>query len=243
MSVSWCVYCPFFFFIDTSFLMPPRFPPNQGMNQKPLQNEIIILNRLLGNEILEHSTRVLDHFAVTSGSKLQTSLEPPSHLIHNLLEKCEDFETVCDQIYFILEQSKRVLQLEWQQKNAQAKAALLDKERQLHEKLAEQGDQMMADSDMSLGYPSHQMDISLSLDESTMMDPHNQHNHGNHPSNHHLGNTTIHEDSNMDEDDMEELLQIQRDRLDRLKNVIVLGMDAELVKASGENAEEEDLLF
>lgn len=48
----------------------------------------------------------------------------------------------------------------------------------------------------------------------------------------------------IDEEDMEELLQIQRDRLDRLKNVIVLGMDADAVKANGRNGDkEEDLLF
>ncbi|CEG84080.1 hypothetical protein RMATCC62417_17930 [Rhizopus microsporus] len=48
--------------------------------------------------------------------------------------------------------------------------------------------------------------------------------------------------NNMEEDeDMEELLQIQRDRLDRLRKVILLGMDADAAKANSDN--KEDLLF
>jgi hypothetical protein len=31
-----------------------------------------------------------------------TSFQTPPHLNNKLIEKCEDFETVCDQIYFIL---------------------------------------------------------------------------------------------------------------------------------------------
>ncbi|KAI9280646.1 hypothetical protein BY458DRAFT_499930 [Sporodiniella umbellata] len=43
-----------------------------------------------------------------------------------------------------------------------------------------------------------------------------------------------------EEEDMEELLQIQKDRLDRLRNVIVLGMDAD---TAGHLDNKEDLLF
>lgn len=49
-------------------------------------------------------------------------------------------------------------------------------------------------------------------------------------------------DTTIDAEDMEELLQIQRDRLERLKNVIVMGMDAEAVKSKG-GGDREDLLF
>lgn len=45
----------------------------------------------------------------------------------------------------------------------------------------------------------------------------------------------------IDAEDMEELLEIQRDRIERLKNVIVMGMDAEAVKAK--DGDKEDLLF
>ncbi len=45
-----------------------------------------------------------------------------------------------------------------------------------------------------------------------------------------------------EEGDMEELLQIQKDRLDRLRNVILLGMDAD--KAANDHLDnKEDLLF
>lgn len=41
-------------------------------------------------------------------SKLEsTSFETPAQLNDKLIEKCEDFETVCDQIYFILVRKKK----------------------------------------------------------------------------------------------------------------------------------------
>lgn len=150
-----------------------------------------------------------------------------------LIEKCEDFETVCDQIYFILEQSKRVLQLEYQQKVIQIKADNLEKEKQQQEK-AEQAapsDAMHVDTDMD--FEASQMEASLSVDMMETDQPQQSQNAANKDS---AANA-------IDEEDMEELLQIQRDRLDRLKNVIVLGMDADAVKANGRDGDKEDLLF
>lgn len=109
----------------------------------------------------------------------------------------------------------------------QVKADNLAKEKQLAEKSEEQQPEAM-DTDMD--FDSSHMDFSLSLDDTTMVEANGQQKQG-------LNTDT------MDEEDMEELLQIQRDRLDRLKKVIVLGMDADTVKANGRNGDKEDLLF
>lgn len=77
---------------------------------------------------------------------------------------------------------------------------------------------------MGLGFSS----MDMSLDDGTIMDT--------------SGDNTK-EQPSMDDEDMEELLQIQKYRLERLKNVIVLGMDAESVKASSRGGEKDDLLF
>lgn len=112
----------------------------------------------------------------------------------------------------------------------QVKADNLAKEKQLAEKLEE--DHPHPDAmDTDMDFDSSHMDVSLSLDDTTMVEA----NHGHQKQ----GLNT----DNIDEEDMEELLQIQRDRLDRLKKVIVLGMDADTVKANGRNGDKEDLLF
>ncbi|GAA5807986.1 hypothetical protein MFLAVUS_001367 [Mucor flavus] len=209
--------------------MPPRYQPTQNTIQRPLQNEILTLNKLLGSDILEQAARILDHFAATKENKLEaSSFQTPPYLNDKLLEKCEDFETVCDQIYFILEQSKRVLQLEWQQKTIQVKADNLEKEKRLSEK-SEEEQQQPEPMDTDMDFESSQMDMSLSLGD-TMVESQQK-----------SGNEIL--TDTIDEEDMEELLQIQRDRLDRLKKVIVLGMDAETVKANGGDGDKEDLLF
>jgi hypothetical protein len=82
----------------------------------------------------------------------------------------------------------------------------------------------MEDGSMGLGFSS----MDMSLDDGTIMDT--------------SGDNTK-EQPSMDDEDMEELLQIQKYRLERLKNVIVLGMDAESVKASSRGGEKDDLLF
>ncbi|KAI8877199.1 hypothetical protein K501DRAFT_260802 [Backusella circina FSU 941] len=211
--------------------MPPRFQPTgPQQNQRPLQNEIITLNKILGTDILEQAVRILDHFATTKENKLDLAAFPtPTHLVDKLLEKCEDFETVCDQIYFVLEQSKRVLQLEWQQKIAHERAEKLEKDKQQLEKNEVTEDTEMEDGSMGLGFSS-----DMSLDDGTiMMDT------ASGEANH----TKEQQQPSMDDEDMEELLQIQKYRLERLKNVIVLGMDAESVKASSRGGEKDDLLF
>lgn len=112
----------------------------------------------------------------------------------------------------------------------QVKADNLEKEKRLAEK-SEEEQQQPEPMDTDMDFESSQMDISLSLDEPTLNEvPQQKQNDGI--------NTDI-----IDEEDMEELLQIQRDRLDRLKKVIVLGMDAETVKANGADGDKEDLLF
>ncbi|KAL7312497.1 hypothetical protein PS15m_008253 [Mucor circinelloides] len=212
--------------------MPPRYQPVQPTTQRPLHNEILALQKLLGTDILEQAARILDHFAATKENKFEAAaFQTPPNLNDKLIEKCEDFETVCDQIYFILEQSKRVLQLEYQQRVIQIKADNLEKEKQQQEK-AEQApppDAMNVDTDMDFG--SSQMDASLNVDMMETDQPQQSQS---------LKEATA---SAIDEEDMEELLQIQRDRLDRLKNVIVLGMDADAVKANGRDGDKEDLLF
>ncbi|GAN03032.1 hypothetical protein MAM1_0032d02482 [Mucor ambiguus] len=170
---------------------------------------------------------------MVSASKFEAAaFQTPPNLNDKLVEKCEDFETVCDQIYFILEQSKRVLQLEYQQRVIQIKADNLEKEKQQQEKaeLAPSSDAMNVDTDMD--FESSQMDASLNVD---MMETDQAQS---------SQNAVKESTANViDEEDMEELLQIQRDRLDRLKNVIVLGMDADAVKANGRDGDKEDLLF
>lgn len=228
--------------------MPPRYQPTQVTIQRPLQNEILTLNKLLGTDILEQAARILDYFAATKESKLEAvSLQTPPQLHDKLLEKCEDFETVCDQIYFILEQSKRVLQLEYQQKMIQVKAANLEKEKLLAEKSVEDEQQLQQQQqqqqqtelmDTDMDFESSQMDVSSSsaMDDTTMTEANNKSTADN-------NNESRLNTDTMDEEDMEELLQIQRDRLDRLKKVIVFGMDADAVKANGDNGDKEDLLF
>jgi hypothetical protein len=83
----------------------------------------------------------------------------------------------------------------------------------------------MEDGSMGLGFSS----MDMSLDDGTVMDT--------------SGDNNTKEQPSMDDEDMEELLQIQKYRLERLKNVIVLGMDAESVKASSRGGEKDDLLF
>lgn len=116
----------------------------------------------------------------------------------------------------------------------QVKADNLEKEKRLAEKSEEEQQQQHEQSepmDTDMDFESSQMDVSLSMDDTTMVEAK--------PSENDSGLNT----ENIDEEDMEELLQIQRDRLDRLKKVIVFGMDAEAVKANGSNGDKEDLLF
>jgi hypothetical protein len=119
-----------------------------------------------------------------------------------------------------------VLQLEYQQKMIQVKAEKLEQEKQQLEKSEQQQNMDAMNVDTDMDFESTQMDVSMSMDDT--MD-HQQSAKDN--------------TATIDEEDMEELLQIQRDRLDRLKNVIVLGMDADTVKASGRGGDKEDLLF
>ncbi|KAG0182925.1 hypothetical protein DFQ28_003654 [Apophysomyces sp. BC1034] len=178
------------------------------------------MNKLLNQDILEKAARVLEHFAATRTNKLESAaLQPPQHLIDQLLQKCDNFDTACDQIYYTLEQSKRVLQLEWQQKMAlQSQADKMEQEKQDdHDKQQEKSSEM--DTDV-LPYFSPGMDSSTNMQQDS------------------------HTEQLLEDEDMDELLQIQRERLERVRKVIVLGMDAESVKATQNGGEEkDDLLF
>lgn len=111
----------------------------------------------------------------------------------------------------------------------QVKAEKLEQEKQQLEKSEQQQNMDAMNVDTDMDFETAQMDVSMSLDDTMDKDPNNQ--------------LTKENTATFDEEDMEELLQIQRDRLDRLKNVIVLGMDADTVKASGRGGAKEDLLF
>ncbi|KAI7855458.1 hypothetical protein BDC45DRAFT_605094 [Circinella umbellata] len=204
---------------------PPIRHQGQKQIQRPLQAELATLNSLLTGGILEHSARILDHFASTQNSKLESeSYTTPSFLTEKLLDKCNEFETVCDQIYYTLEQSKRVLQLDWQQRNATQDQA---QQQQQQQQQNQQEQQHMATEDMGTDLSVTQ-NVDLTLDDMDDMD-----NGGQQSS------STI---EPMDEDDMDELLQIQRERLERLRNVIVHGVDVESLKDSQGNGKD-DLLF
>ncbi|KAI8097959.1 uncharacterized protein B0P05DRAFT_97742 [Gilbertella persicaria] len=154
-----------------------------------------------------------------SNSQLQAPYsETPPQLTHKLVENSEEFETVCDQIYYILEQSKRVLQLDYQQKIIQQKE--LENQHQMEKMDNEPHDPMQVDQEMEFGTTQ----LDLSMDDEQV-------------------DTNKQKPVTIDEEDMEELLHIQRDRLDRLKNVIVFGMDADAAKANGSDEKIEDLLF
>ncbi|KAG1144092.1 hypothetical protein G6F37_010120 [Rhizopus arrhizus] len=141
--------------------MASHILPVESSIQAPLQTELVTLNQLVDNDILDLSARLLDS---TNKSKSE------AHWTDCLLEKCEDVETICDHVEFILKQSKQIL--------------------------------------LSQPYTTQEVEEPMEVDEG----------------------------------DMEELVQIQKDRLDRLRNVILLGMDAD--KAANNHLDnKEDLLF
>ena len=172
-------------------------------------------------------------------SKLESeSHATPSFLTERLLEKCNDFETICDQIYYTLvkrlhrflavniltllqEQSKRVLQLDWQQRTAAQDNQ--PQQLQTQQQQQQQGSVRMPE-DMGTDLSVTHMD--LTLDDMDEMDNNNQ-------------QSAV---EPMDEDDMDELLQLQMERLDRLRNVIVHGVDVESLK-DNQSSDKDDLLF
>ncbi|KAI9031734.1 hypothetical protein CLU79DRAFT_729821 [Phycomyces nitens] len=223
--------------------MPPRFNPAAQQVQRPLQNELIALHRLLSKDILEQSARILDHFATSQINKQVAGFEPPPlYQTERLLQKCDDFETVCDQVYYILEQSKRILQLDWQQKMAlqsEADKRQQEQQEQQQQQQHQHQDNLGADmdGDMSMGFHPSQMDLSIDMDNDPV-DHSKDHAHMQNRSQAQLA------EHGLEDEDMEELLMLQRDRLDRLRKVIVLGMDAEHVQASqNDGSGKDDLLF
>ncbi|SAM07904.1 hypothetical protein [Absidia glauca] len=272
--------------------MPPRFQPNHNMVTRPLQSETLALNRILGTDILEHSSRILDHFATTGTSQLGGGLkgaEPPRLLIEKLLEKCDDFDAVCDQIYYILEQSKKVLQLQYQQINVtNAKKKLeAEQQQQQQQKEEEQKSSLAAaaslDDDLSLGFNTGNGNNShgdsnngnnngsnntngdlMEVDDATnnldveMIDQHGSNGtsngtqgDGGHSNNKGMDSTGSSRNANHggrpqhvdDDEEWDELLQQQKERLDRIKKVMALGMDAATVNAEGGKVSQDDLLF
>ncbi|KAI9315687.1 hypothetical protein BX666DRAFT_337452 [Dichotomocladium elegans] len=180
-------------------------PGQQKQIQRPLQNEIAMLHKLLAGvciDILEQAARILDHFAIMESSKLERgSLNPPSHLSAKLLEKCDQFETVCDQVYYILEQSKRHM---------------------LHDGVQGVGSREDMGTDLSLAQVDLAMDDASQLMDDVQRDGVD-------------GQQGI-DSMLVDEDDMDEMLQMQRERLERLRSVVVQGVDVEAIKASQSQA-------
>ncbi|ORX59621.1 hypothetical protein DM01DRAFT_1333085 [Hesseltinella vesiculosa] len=217
--------------------MPPRYLSSQQSTQRPLQNEIATLNKLLGNDILENASRILDHFAVTHSSKAGIeSSEPPRYLVERLLEKCDSFDSVCDQIYYILEQSKHTLELQLvQNKVTTEKKTLEDAERQRQQQQEHEVDRQIShmvhpEDDLALGNSNGLGDHIIDLEDTAMeMDVDEQHHHKL--------------SAEVDEEELEELLQIQKDRLDRVKKVMVLGLDAAQVNTESGKGNKDDLLF
>ncbi|KAI8069237.1 hypothetical protein BC940DRAFT_298237 [Gongronella butleri] len=217
--------------------MPPRYLSAQQSTQRPLQNEIIALNKLLTTDILEYASRILDNFAVTHASKAGIeSPEPPRYLIDKLLEKCDNFDTVCDQVFYQLEQSKHALEMQLiQTKVASEKKKLEDAQQQQQAQAQGQDikpavDDTNAEDDLALGISNDQQDDSMMIidtDDAVAMD--------------------VDMDAGsklpVDEEEMEEMLNIQKDRLARLKKVMVLGLDATQVNADSGKGTNDDLLF
>ncbi|KAI8370587.1 uncharacterized protein BYT42DRAFT_647817 [Radiomyces spectabilis] len=205
--------------------MPPRLQATPIPTQRPLQSEILLLHKLLSNDILQQSTRILDHFTVE-----RIDSASAQHLKDVLLQKCADFELVCDQIYYILEQSKRVLQLDKEQKLIQQRAEQQKQDQQQRDGEATQEQTVEAlDTDLTMGY-----DLSMAVDGTQMMDTDLTDQPPN-PSQQQQGEP-------MEEEDLEELLQLQKERMERLRNVVIYGMDAESLKSKGDRGNE-DLLF
>ncbi|CDH58042.1 predicted protein [Lichtheimia corymbifera JMRC:FSU:9682] len=201
----------------------------QKQVQRPLQNELVTLHKSLGGDVLEQAARILDHFSAMENSKLERgSLNIPTHLSDKLQEKCDQFETVCDQIYYILEQSKRVLQLDWQQQKLA--------ERQKPEQQEQNASQSGANHATVSTGPDEDMGTDLTLSNVDLTD--NDAMEDIQRDNDHQTTDVVMEE----EEDMEEMLQLQRERLDRLRNVIVHGVDVETIKAS-QSQGKDDILF
>ncbi|KAI7869502.1 hypothetical protein BDF14DRAFT_1782038 [Spinellus fusiger] len=233
--------------------MPPRSHPPQAQSQRPLHNELFTLHRLLSKDILEQSARILDHFATVQTRTLDpASTTPPLLPTAKLLEKCDHFEAVCDQIYYSLEQSKRVLQLDWQQKMAlQTESEQQQQQQQQAQQQAQQQQQQHQhqqhqhqqqnsdmDTDYAMGFPS-QSELSVDMIETDLTENTKDYSHVQNRINlSHLA------ESGLEDEDMEELLLLQRDRLDKLRKVVVLGMEADSVKGNHhDESGKDDLLF
>lgn len=126
------------------------------------------------------------------------------------------------------EQSKRVLQLDWQQQ----KLAERQKPQQQEQNASQSGVNSAA---ISTG-PNEDMGTDLTLSNVDLTD--NDAMEDIQRDNDNQTTDVVMEE----EEDMEEMLQLQRERLDRLRNVIVHGVDVETIKAS-QSQGKDDILF
>ena len=131
-------------------------------------------------------------------------------------------------MFFYQEQSKRVLQLDWQQQ----KLAERQKPQQQEQNASQSG---ANNATVSTG-PDEDMGTDLTLLNVGLTD--NDAMEDIQRDNDNPTTDVVMED----EEDMEEMLQLQRERLDRLRNVIVHGVDVETIKAS-QSQGKDDILF
>ncbi|KAJ2956192.1 hypothetical protein NQZ79_g7916 [Umbelopsis isabellina] len=198
--------------------MPARFQ-SQAQVQRPLQNEVAALVKLVNGDLLEAAAKVLLHqVQVRSGNEQAVAQETPRHLLQTLEARREEFETICDQIYYTLEQSRRILVLDQKVQQQQQKSQQLQQDQN---QSMDQQEQNGADELMSEGNGVPEEAVATSLDENN--------------------NDSASATAPPGEDvDIEELVQVQKERLERLRRVIILGEDADKVKQEGEGRTDGD---
>lgn len=128
------------------------------------------------------------------------------------------------------EQSKRALQLDWQQKKLNLSNNSSNQAKQDTSAASAAAMDEMMGTDLSLS----NVDFDMAFDSTTD----GMGGSGAADSN------ELQKDEPMEEDDMEELLQAQRERLDRLRSLLIHRVDAESLTANqGDMGGNDDLLF
>lgn len=128
------------------------------------------------------------------------------------------------------EQSKRALQLDWQQKKLNLSNNSGNQAKQDTSVASAAAMDEMMGTDLSLS----NVDFDMAFDSTTD----GMGGSGAADSN------ELQKDEPMEEDDMEELLQAQRERLDRLRSLLIHRVDAESLTANqGDMGGNDDLLF
>ncbi|KAM3589306.1 hypothetical protein VKS41_000174 [Umbelopsis sp. WA50703] len=197
--------------------MPARFQP-QAQVQRPLQNEVAALVKLVNGELLEAAAKILLHQVHVRSGEQSVAQETPGHLLQTLEARCEEFEAICDQIYYILDQSRRILVLDEKVQQQQQKHQQLQQDQN---QSMDQQEQNGGDELMSEGNGVSEESVTTSMDDNNA--------------------DSVSTAAPAGEDvDIEELVQVQKERLERLRRVIILGEDADKVKQEGEGRTDGD---